>query len=331
MCDPLVSICMTAHNAGAQVAKALDCALAQTWDNLEIVIVNGDARDNTGVLIDRYAEEHSEITAVHQDNQGHSAGMNRAYAESSGELVKFFDADDLISPEIVERQANRLEGSRVHVASAEWARFYGDPSEAMFKPEIVWRDMDPADWLVAACRNARPMMQCAIFLIPRVILDRVWGWDESLSLINDFEFFTRVLLGSEGIRFTSDACVYYRSGLENSLSGRQDPEAIESEYRSLILGTQHLLDYEDTPGTRRVAANLLQDFVYRHYPNYRELRAKMKKRIEELGGSDLEPSGPPGFEVLRPILGWRLARRVQYFAIRNGLNRASIRELFRVT
>jgi hypothetical protein len=189
--------------------------------------------------------------------------------------------------------------------------------------------MDPVDWLVAACGNARPMMQCAIFLIPGAILDQVWGWDESLSLINDFEFFTRLLLKSEGIRFTPGARVFYRSGIENNLSGRQDPEAIESEHRSLILGTQHLLDYEDTPGTRRVVANTLQNFIHRRYPHYPELRARMKERIEELGGSDLEPSGPPGFEVLRPIVGWRLARRIQYFATRNGLNRASIMEWFR--
>ncbi|MCS3700192.1 glycosyltransferase involved in cell wall biosynthesis [Salinibacter ruber] len=326
MSDPLVSVCMTAYNAEDYVAEALDSALAQTWANLEIVIANDGSTDDTGATVDRYAREHRKVTAVHQENRGHSAGMNRAYAESSGELIKFFDSDDLMSPEMVERQVTRLNGSRAHIASAEWGRFHEDPSEATFEPEVVWRDMDPADWLVTACRNARPMMQCAIFLIPRAILDR--GWDESLSLINDFEFFARLLLKSEGVRFTPGARVYYRSGLENNLSGRQDPEAIESEYRSLMLGTQHLLDHENTPGTRRVAANTLQNFIHRRYPLYPDLRAKMKERVEELGGSDLVPSGPPGFEVLRPILGWRVARRIQRFAVQNGLNRASLREWF---
>lgn len=320
---------MAAYNAEDFVAEALDAALAQTWPNLEIVIVNDGSTDKTRAIIDRYAEEHSEITAVHQENRGHSAGMNRAYVESSGELIKFFDSDDLISQDMIERQVNRLEGSRAHVASAEWARFYNDPSEATFEPETVWRDMGPADWLVTACGNARPMMQCAQFLIPRPVLDKAGGWNERLSLINDFEFFTRLFLQSEGIRFTPDARLYYRSGLEETLSGRQDRTAIESEYRSLMLGTQHLLDHENTPGTRRVAANTLQNFIHRRYPDYPELRTQMKERVEELGGSDLEPSGPPGFEVLRPIVGWRAARRIQRFAVRNGLNRASLREYFR--
>lgn len=322
---------MTAYNAGSYVAQALDSALAQTWANREIVIVNDGSTDETGAIIDRYAEEHDEVTAFHQENQGHSVGMNRAYAESSGELIKFFDSDDLISPDMVERQVRRLEGSRTHVASGEWARFYDEPSEATFEPEIVWRDMDPADWLVTACGNARPMMQCAMFLIPRSVFEKAGGWDEDLSLINDFEFFSRLLLQSEGVRFTPGARVYYRSGLDESLSGRRDPEAVTSEYRSLMLGTQHLLDHENTPGTRRVAANTLQDFIHRRYPFYSDLRARAKERVEALGGSDLAPSGPPGFEVLRPIVGWRWARCIQRFAVRTGLNRASMRELFRFT
>lgn len=319
---------MAAYNAENYLTEALDAALAQTWSNIEIVVVDDGSTDRTEEILEAYGE-HSKIKVFHQKNAGHSGALNRAYAESQGELIKFFDSDDLISAETIERQVGRLDGSRTHVASAKWGRFYDDPSETTFEPETVWRDMDPADWLVTACGNARPMMQCALFLIPRPILDDAGGWNEQLSLINDFEFFTRLLLQSEGIRFTAGAKVYYRSGLEESLSGRQDPEAIESEYRSLMLGIQHLLDYENTPGTRRVAANTLQNFVHRRYPYYPDLRAKMQERIKELGGSDLVPSGPPGFEVLRPILGWRAARRIQRFAVRNGLNRASLVDWFR--
>jgi GT2 family glycosyltransferase len=319
---------MATYNAEDHVTEALDATLAQTWSNLEIVIVDDGSTDRTPEVLETYGQ-HSQVTVLHQENEGHSAAMNRAYAECDGELIKFFDSDDLISPKIIEKQVKRLDDSRIHIASAEWARFYDDPSEATFEPEIVWRDTGSVEWLVTACGNARPMMQCGTFLIPRAVLEEAGLWDERLSLINDFEFFTRVFLHSEGIRFTPGARLYYRSGLSNSLSARHDREAIESEYRSLLLGTQHLLDHESTPGTRRVAANTLQDFVHRRYPYHPDLRAEMKKRVEELGGSDLKPSGPPGFEVLRPIVGWKMARRVQRFAVRNGLNRASVMKVLR--
>jgi len=329
MSDPLVSICMSAYDTEEYVADALDAALAQTWDNLEIITVDDGSTDETGAIIDLYAVQHDEVTAVHQKNQGHSVGMNRAYAESSGELIKFFDADDFISPEMVEKQVRRLDGHCTHVASAEWGRFYGDdPLEAQFEPEPVWRDMDPVDWLVESWTDGWPMQQCAIWLIPRQILERSGPWDERLSLINDFEFFTRVLLHSDGVRFTPGARVYYRTGHGQTLSGRVDREAADSQIDSIWLATQHLLDEENSSRTRLAAANRLQGFVYDWYPLYPDLCEKAEQRIESLGGSDISPDGPPAFQVLRRVVGWRLARRVERFAKRHGLNRASLKKAF---
>lgn len=320
---PLVSICMPAYNVENYVAEAIESALAQTWSPLEIIIVNDGSTDETAGLLDHY-DDHVHVTVIHQENQGAAMARNRAYEESSGALVKFFDGDDLLSPEFVERQVERLEGSTKHVASAEWARFYDDPSEATFESEAVWQDLNPVDWLVTAWDDARPMMQPALWLIPRPLLERAGLWDEELSLIDDFEFGARLLTQSKGVRFTPGARLYYRSGLDDNLSGRDSREHVESAFRSLTEGTQHLLDCEDSPRTRRAAANMLRDFIYGYYPDHPDLRARMRARIEELGGSDLEPKGPPGFELLRPIVGWRLARRVQRFAERNELTRAGL-------
>jgi glycosyltransferase involved in cell wall biosynthesis len=318
---------MPAYNAEDYVAAALDSVLGQTWSNLEIIVVNDGSTDGTAGVLDRYSDE-ARVTVIHQENQGAAAARNRAYEESSGELIKFFDGDDLLSPEFVERQVERLDGSTAHVASAEWARFYDDPSGATFEPEPVWQDMNAVDWLVTAWQDARPMMQPALWLIPRPLLDRVGLWNKELSLIDDFEFGARLLAHSEGVRFAPGARLYYRSGLDENLSGQDSREHVESAFRALMDGTQHLLDREDSPRTRRAAANMLQDFIYGYYPDHPDLRAKVRARIDELGGSDLEPKGPPGFEMLQPLLGWKLARRVKRFAVRHGLNRDSVYSLF---
>ena len=129
MSRPLVSICMPAYNVEDYVADALDSALGQTWGKMEINVVNDGSTDRTADVIEGYAD-HEQVTVIHQGNQGAATARNRAYGESSGELIKFFDGDDLLSPEFVERQVKHLDGSTTHVASAEWARFYDDPSEA---------------------------------------------------------------------------------------------------------------------------------------------------------------------------------------------------------
>jgi glycosyltransferase involved in cell wall biosynthesis len=314
---------MPAYNVEDYVGDALDSALSQTWSPLENSVVNDGSTDETAHVLDQY-DDHEQVTVIHQENQGAATARNRAYEESSGTLVKFFDGDDLLSPEFVEQQVKCLRGSTTHVASAEWARFYDDPSEATFEPEDVWRDLGPVDWLVTAWEDARPMMQPALWLIPRPLMERAGLWKEERSPIDDFEFGTRLLTRSDGVRFTPGARVYYRSGLDDALSGQDSRAYTEARVSSLMEGTQHLLDRENSPRTRRAAANMLQDFIYGYYPHHPDLRAKVRARIDELGGSDLEPKGPPGFELLRPILGWKLARRVERFAERNELTRAGL-------
>ena len=58
-------------------------------------------------------------------------------------------------------------------------------------------------------------------------------------------------------------------------------------------------------------ANLLQDFIYTQYPDHEDLRNIAAQRVKELGGSSIEPHGPPTFQQLRKFLGWKIARRLQ--------------------
>ena len=313
MSEPLVSILIPAYNAERYVAAAVDSALAQTYPRVEVVVVNDGSTDGTRGVLATY--EGRGVRVIDQPNAGQCAAANRAFHESRGDLIKFFDADDILHPEHVARQVERLGPRRDAVAMGEWARFYGDdPDEADFEPLPMYRDADPVEWLATEWSTARPMMQCAMWLVPRAILDRSGLWDERLSLINDFEFFARVLTQADEILYTPGARLSYRSGLDGSLSRRKSRAARESQVLSLLLGTQHLLDAETSPRTRRAAAAMLQDFVYDVYPEHPDLRARVRARVAELGGSDLPPDGPPGFHRLRRLVGWRLARRAERLA-----------------
>jgi len=148
-------------------------------------------------------------------------------------------------------------------------------------------------------------------------MDQSGLWDERLSLINDFEFFTRVLCNVSEIRFTPGAKLYYRSGIAGSLSGRKGRKAAESAFLSLLLGTSHLLKVNDTPRVRRACANMMQQhFVHTWYPDHSDLLRQISRRIQELGGADRVATGPPRFEKLRKVIGWKLARRIQRWARR---------------
>ncbi len=324
----IVSVLMPCYNAAPYVRAAVESVLAQTWHELELILIDDGSTDGLERALAGITD--SRLKVVHQPNRGQCAAANRAFALCRGELIKFFDADDILSPDHLARQIARLGDRRDAVVLGEWARFYGDdPATAVFAPLPMYRDATPVEWLASEWMNARPMMQCGLWLIPKGILLQCGLWDERLSLINDFEFFARVLTHASDILYAPGARLCYRSGVAGSLSGRKSRRAVESAYLSLMLGTDQLLAAEDSPRTRQACANMLCDFEYAYYPDHPDLRQKMLARIQELGGSTLEPDGPPGFVKLRALVGWKAARLVQRAAEHLRLNGASRRALQR--
>ena len=241
-----------------------------------------------------------------------SKARNLAFRAARGEYIKFFDADDLISPEMIERQVVQMNGRQDAVAMSEWGRFYNDDIQT-FKPnpQSVWRDMKGVDWLVEAIHDAEPMMQAGMFLIPKSLAEKAGPWNEELALIDDFEYFCRLFCEAEEILFVPNTTLFYRSGLQGSLSAQKSRRARESECASILLGTSHILKKRADEQARQACANVCQHLIYDLYPKHPDLREKLQQRVSECGKPNIQPSGGRYFQKLRPWIGWKLARRVQ--------------------
>jgi glycosyltransferase involved in cell wall biosynthesis len=324
---PSVSVLIACYNAESYIGQALESLLNQSHRPDEIIVVDDGSTDASIAKISHYLSDG--VLLIQQINQGASAARNRAFAASSGTYVIFVDADDLVGPRHLESLLERARGSARHVVLSKWDRFYRHPEEARFPDRPTERDMSGVDWLMLDWENAKPMTQSGMILIPRTLIEEYGGWDEDLSLIDDFEFFARTISRSDGVLFAPNARLYYRSGRKGSLSSLKERLAIESSFRSISLGTQHLLAVENSARTRQVCANVFQDFDFTYYPRHRDLRARARARVRALGGADLEPDGPPGFHKLRRFTGWRAARLIQILAEKVGLNRAARRLVYR--
>jgi len=309
MTAPLISVLIPCYNVAPWLEAAVTSVRGQTWKRYEIILVDDGSTDETATVAARIAGP--DLKLLRQPNRGQCSAFNLAFAHAQGEFIEYLDADDLLHPKKFEVQLARLAtqppGS---IASGAWARFHQDPKEAVFTPEPVWRDLSPVDWLVSSWSGGG-MMHGAAWLAPRAVAIAAGPWDERLTLINDFDFFSRLLLAGTGVVFCAEAFSYYRSGHAGSLSGRTNRRSWESAFLSTELGARALLNREDSPRTRQAAAINWQRLVYSAYPFVPDLVRQGEQQIRALGGCDLEIGGGRIFQTLRRAFGWKIARRAQ--------------------
>src|SRR5690242_13746363 len=136
---PKVSVLIPCFNAEKFIGQTLESVLKQSWPEIEVIVVDDGSTDGSIEEVKRFRG--GKIQLIQQVSAGSGAARNRAYQASTGAFIQFLDADDLIEPDKIERQMTRLINQSSSVASAEWGRFYGSPTETKFVPECEWRDL----------------------------------------------------------------------------------------------------------------------------------------------------------------------------------------------
>ena len=218
---PLISILIPAYNAEAWIADTLRSAIAQTWERKEIIVVDDSSTDSTLAVARQF--ESDQLRVVTHKNQGASATRNKAYSLCQGDYIQFLDADDLMAPDKIASQMEALGQSPNPrtLLSGSWGKFMYRYYRTEFIPSLLWCDLSPVEWLIRKLQH-NLYMQTASWLISRELAEAAGPWDIRLLGDDDGEYFCRVLLASEGVRFVPESKVYYRSaGHEQSELHRQ--------------------------------------------------------------------------------------------------------------
>jgi glycosyltransferase involved in cell wall biosynthesis len=307
---PLVSILVPSYNSKPFLTECLESTLQQTYPRVEIIVVDDGSNDGSLELAHNFRSRGVRVIA--QDNRGQSGAVNTAFDAASGDYFQYLDADDVLHPQKIETQVERLQRSEPSaLASGAWARFKSSLSEATFQPEAVWQDLAPLDWLVQSWAGGG-MMHVAGWLIPRAVAEEAAPWVESLRWAAnlDSHFFTRALLASSMCHFCPEARSYYRSG-HTSMSSWNSRKSLEATLHVLLDNGDALLRQENSVRTRGAFADSLQRFVYATYPNSRDLVRLAEMRIRELGGSQIIFTGGHLTRAAAKFFGWKCARRLR--------------------
>lgn len=308
--QPLVSILIPAFNAQEFIADAVKSALGQTWERKEIVIVDDGSTDQTLAIARQFASK--EVSVLTQANQGAAAARNKALSICQGDYIQWLDADDLLAPDKIAKQLEALgdcQDKRTLLSSA-WGHFIYRPSRASFSPTSVWCDLAPVEWLLRYFERDH-WMQTATWLVSRELTGTAGPWDTRLLGDDDGEYFSRIILASDGIRFIPEARVFYRRGPGTlSYLGRSDRK-LEAQFVSMKLRIGHLRAVEDSDRVRVASVNYLQRFLICFYPERPDLVKQAEQLAVELGGRLEVPRLSWKYAWMQKTLGWTAAKRIQ--------------------
>jgi glycosyltransferase involved in cell wall biosynthesis len=172
-----VSVIVPLYNGGATIERTLASALAQTWSNLEVLVVDDGSTDDGPERVERVAARDRRVRLLQQTNAGVAAARNCGAAQARSEHLAFLDADDLWTPEKVALQMEAMEGGGDAVGLAyTWSALIDDEDRVYstaYKPEAegrVFRDM---------CRG-NMIGNGSSVLIRRAAFERVGGFDSTL-------------------------------------------------------------------------------------------------------------------------------------------------------
>lgn len=327
---PLVSILVPAFNAQEWIADTLRSAVAQTWERKEIIVVDDGSTDQTLAIARQF--ESNQVRVVTQENQGAAATRNKAFALSQGDYIQWLDADDLLASDKIARQMEAVEQSQSKrtLLSSAWGRFMYRYRRTRFIPSALWCDLSPVEWLQRKMEQ-NLYMQTATWLVSRELTEVAGPWDTRLLGDDDGEYFCRVLLASDGVRFVPESKVYYRVSGSSSLShiGGSD-RRLEAQWCSMQLHVGYLRSLEESDRVRAACVTYLQNWLVNFYPQRPDIIKQMEAMARRLGGELGAPRLPRKYVWIRAFLGRVLAQRAQLVLpeIRRRLTRSWDKALF---
>lgn len=101
--DKKVSVIVPVYNTERYLSECIDSVLHQTLDNIEIILIDDGSTDNSGKIVDEYADKYPEVVALHQENQKQGAARNYGLSVAKGEYIAYIDSDDYLTQEALER------------------------------------------------------------------------------------------------------------------------------------------------------------------------------------------------------------------------------------
>lgn len=182
-----VSIIVPVYNVAPFLEKCVGSILSQTWDFIEIILVDDGSTDNSGVICDKMEQKDNRIKVIHKTNGGVSAARNSGMEVASGGFICFVDGDDYVMPDYIEYMLEQIikNNSDIALTTQMFGNF--DEKQVEIDDIKVWNNEDAVEAIL--CYQVPIGCYCKLF---------------RANILDDVHFIQEIFIG-EGFNFNVSA------------------------------------------------------------------------------------------------------------------------------
>lgn len=257
-----VSVVVSCYNYGRYLAYCLDSILAQSYGNLEIVLVNDGSTDDSHDVAQRYAAE-PRLVYVRQENGGQAVAKNAGIRRATGDFIAFLDADDAWEPDKLERQMPLFDAPAVGVVYSRYS--YIDEANRPFGHVGTNPYLQPRRGQVMADLLMDNFVSFSTTVVRRTCFEKVGLMDESYRMGIDWDLWLRMSVHYE-FDYVDAPLLRYRKGH----SGQMSKNKVVRQTDTMRILQSFIAGNRDRLGSRQVNRALSYTFTNYGY-HYRDV------------------------------------------------------------
>ena len=308
---PLVSILIPLYNAEEYIGGLLEWCLRQPYKNIEVVVVDDHSTDNSYSIAKKH--ECDRIHVLVNPKKGAQSARNYAFENSTGQYVKFHDADDYCSDNIIVKQVERMvkdgDEDTIVFSTRLIADKYGFINQAK-----AYNDKDfknPIDFLYIEQKYFH-LHNPHCFLLNRNTVEKSGGWNEDILIFQDTLFFTKAIEKASKMLYVENEYAVWRMIDDDTKIHQPKPEKLKNGIHTICEMAKTLLKYRHDPETLDITSNYIGQHIYLNFLQFRHILPYVDEVCKQ-NGLEWTKIKSPRLGFLYSTLGWeRTTLIVQY-------------------
>ncbi|MFD2167330.1 glycosyltransferase family 2 protein [Thalassotalea euphylliae] len=235
---PLISVIVPNYNGAAFIHEAVSSILNQSYENLEVIVVDDGSSDNSAEIIELLASNDSRVVSIFKENGGVSKARNLGIAKAQGEYIAFLDSDDFWHPDKLAQQLDALGKQNVKVCFSAFKRWEPDNAGMYPSAEQLYQIQNP-NTLAEVDSDFSTALYPKMFedvyiwtgtiLMDKSVLDDVGCFNEDLVIGEDYDLWLRIAFRYRAVKLAFPFALYRTN--PNSITRKVH----EQNFQALVL------------------------------------------------------------------------------------------------